>query len=132
MSNAAKSILVYGIYLLILSVVLLLIPNVPLSIFGIPTTNEVWIRVVGAMLVAFGTYYVRGARSEVTELFRWSVPSRLLLVVFFAAFVVAGLAPINIMLLAIFDIPFVIWTFLALRSSTSESPLRARPTERTT
>lgn len=125
MSNAAKSILVYGIYLLILGVVLLLIPNVPLGIFGIPATNEVWIRVVGVMALSFGTYYVRGARSEMTELFRWTISTRLSLVVFFVIFVVVGLAPINLLLLGIPDLPFVLWTVLALRSDKAMSPVHA-------
>ena len=126
MSNAATSILVYGIYLLILSVVLLLIPNVPLGIFGIPTTSEVWIRVVGAMAFSFGTFYIRAVRSNMTEFFRWTVSTRLGLVVFFVIFVVAGLAPINLLLLAIPDIPFALWTYLALRSEKVASPIPAR------
>ena len=127
MSQAAKSILVYGIYLLILSVVLLIVPNIPLAIFGIPTTNEVWIRVVGAMVFAFGSYFVRAARSENTDFFRWTISTRLGLVVFFSIFVVVGLAPINILLLAIPDIPFVLWTALALRSEKIASPVSAHP-----
>lgn len=126
MSNAAKSILIYGIYLLILSVVLLLIPNVPLAIFGIPTTNEVWIRIVAVMALSFGSYYVRAARSEMTEFFRWTISTRLVLVVFFSIFVVARLAPINLLLLAAPDLPFVLWTILALRSNEVVSPLPAR------
>ena len=126
MSNAAKSILVYGIYLLVLSVVLLVIPNVPLSIFGIPTTNEVWIRVVGAMAFSFGSYFVRAARGENTDFFRWTISTRLGLVVFFSIFVVVGLAPINLLLLAVPDLPFVLWTILALRSDKAASPVPAR------
>jgi hypothetical protein len=126
MSNAAKSILVYGIYLLILSVVLILIPNVPLTIFGIPTTNEVWIRVVGVMAASFGTYFVRAARNEMTEFFRWTIATRLTLVVFFAIFVVVGLAPINLLLLGVPDLPFVLWTVLALRSSEAARLVPAR------
>ena len=125
-TNAARSVFVYGIYLLILSVVLLLIPNVPLGIFGIPTTNEVWIRVVGAMAFSFGTFYVRAARSEMTEFFRWTISTRLGLVVFFVIFVLVGLAPVNLLLLAAPDIPFVLWTYLALRPVAATSPSAAR------
>ncbi len=126
MSNAAKSILVYGIYLLILSVILLLIPNVPLATIGIPTTREVWIRIVGVMAGAFGTFYVRASRAEMTEFFRWTIPNRLALVVFFVIFVLVGLAPINLLLLAVPDIPFVLWTILALRSDKAASLVPAR------
>ncbi len=40
MSSAAKSILVDGVYLLGLEVVLLIIPNIPLSIVGISETHN--------------------------------------------------------------------------------------------
>lgn len=119
MSKAALSIMVYGVYMLVLSAILLLMPNVPLAIMGIPTTNEVWIRVIGVMAGAFGTMYIRAAQAEITEIFRWSIVSRTVLVVFFVLFVLAGLAPINLLLLAIPDIPFVLWTYYGLRSETS-------------
>ena len=117
MSNAAKSILVFGIYLLILSVILLVIPNVPLSIMGLPTTNEIWIRIVGVQLVALGTYFVQAARHEMTEFFRWTIPARFLFLIFCIIFIAVGLAPINLLLLAAADPIFIIWTYLALRSS---------------
>lgn len=122
MTNAAKSILVYGVYLLVLGVILVLIPNVPLSIFGIPTTHEVWIRVIGVMAGAFGNFYVRAARAGMTDFFRWTVASRIALVVFFIIFVAVGLAPINLLLLGAPDIPFVAWTVLALRADGAAQP----------
>ncbi len=125
MSNAAKSVFVYGIYLYILSVTLLLIPNVPLAIFGIPTTTEVWIHVMGAMLFSFGTYFVQAARHEMTDFFRWTITTRLALIVFFAAFIIVGWAPINLMLLAIADVPFVAWTVWGLRSDKAVRPVPA-------
>ncbi len=47
MSNGAKSVFVFAIYLLLLGVTLLAIPNAMLSLFAYPTTDEVWIRVAG-------------------------------------------------------------------------------------
>lgn len=126
MSNAAKSILVYGIYLLILCVVLIVIPNLPLGIFGLPATNEVWIRIVGVQLLALGSYFVRAARADMTDFFRWTIPARMGLVVFSVIFVAVGLAPINLLLLAAPDLIFVPWTILALRSTKSASPVLAR------
>jgi hypothetical protein len=117
MSNAAKSILVHGIYLLGLGVVLLTIPNVPLKIFGLPETHEVWIRVVGMMSLVLGYYFVQSARKELTDFFRSTLLTRSAAIVFFFLFVALGFAPINLLLLIAVDPVFIIWTALALRSS---------------
>ena len=117
MSNAAKSILVHGIYLLGLAVVLLTIPNVPLKIAGLPETNEVWIRVVGMMSLVLGYYFVQSARRDETEFFRSTILPRSSAIVFFVIFVALGFAPINLLLLIAVDPVFIIWTVLALRSS---------------
>ena len=50
MSRAAVSLFVFGIYLLLLGTVLMVAPNAFLALFGLPSTHDVWIRVV-AMLV---------------------------------------------------------------------------------
>jgi hypothetical protein len=117
MSNAAKSILVHGIYLLGLGVVMITIPNVPLKIFGLAETNEVWIRVVGMMSLVLGYYFVQAARKELTDFFRSTILTRSSAIVFFGLFVVLGFAPINLLLLIAVDPVFIIWTVLALRSS---------------
>ena len=122
MSNAAKSILVHGIYLLGLGVVMITIPNVPLKIFGLPETNEVWIRVVGMMSLVLGYYFVQSARKELTDFFRSTILTRSAAIVFFIIFVVLGFAPINLILLIAVDPIFIIWTVVALRSSQPVKP----------
>jgi hypothetical protein len=126
MSNAAKSILAHGIYLLGLAVVLLTIPNVPLKIVGLPETNEVWIRVVGFLSLVLGYYYVQEARRDETEFFRSTILPRVLAIVFFVIFVVVGLAPINILILIVVDPVFILWTYFALRSSQTTNTQLAR------
>lgn len=126
MSNAAKSILAHGIYLLGLAVVLLTIPNVPLKIVGLPETNEVWIRVVGFLSLVLGYYYVQEARRDETEFFRSTILPRVLAIVFFIIFVVLGFAPINLLILIAVDPVFILWTYFALRSSQTTNTKLAR------
>lgn len=126
MSNAAKSILAHGIYLLGLAVVLLTIPNVPLKIVGFPETNEVWIRVVGFLSLVLGYYYVQEARRDETEFFRSTILPRVLAIVFFIIFVVLGFAPINLLILIVVDPIFILWTYFALRSSQTTNTKLAR------
>jgi hypothetical protein len=52
MSKSALSVFVFGLYLLVVGIVMLVVPNFLLGLFSIPSTTEVWIRVAG-MLVLF-------------------------------------------------------------------------------
>ncbi|HEY7970022.1 MAG TPA: hypothetical protein VID95_08505 [Candidatus Limnocylindrales bacterium] len=117
MSPAARSILVYSIYTFGLGATLMLVPNIPLPLFGLPTTSEVWIRVAGMTVVFLSIFYFVAARNELRPLFVASVPIRFAVPVIFAAFVVAGFAPWNLLLFTPLDVLFAIWTLLALRPS---------------
>ena len=119
MSNSAKSIFVFGIYICVLGIAFVTIPNVLLGLFGIPTTSEVWIRVTGMILFLLSSYYFQAARKEFTEFFRWTVYPRASVIVFFTVFVLLGYAPPILILFGVIDLSSAIWTYLALRSSTT-------------
>jgi hypothetical protein len=115
MSSAARSIFVYGIYVLGLGATLLLIPNVPLRIFGLPEANEVWIRVCGMTVLFLGIFYLLAARNEVRDIFVASVAIRFAVVGFFSAFALLGYTSWNILLLTPLDVLFALWTLAELR-----------------
>lgn len=69
MSNPARSVFVFAIYLVFLGGTLLLIPNALLNLFAYPTTSEVWIRVAGMLLIMLAFYYIQAARSEMISFF---------------------------------------------------------------
>jgi hypothetical protein len=115
MSAAARSILVYSIYVLGLGATLLLIPNIPLSIVGLPPTTEVWIHVAGMTVIFLGIIYLLAARNESRTTFVASVPIRFSVPVFFAVFAATGLTAWNILLLTPLDLVFAAWTWYALR-----------------
>ena len=117
MSRAATSIVVYSIYLIAQGVVLLVIPNVALGLFGLPTTQEVWVRVLGYSLLAVSGYFLVAARREVTDLFLISIVFRLALPVVFGAFVALGYAKPTLLLLAPADVLFAVWTAWSLWST---------------
>ena len=125
MSSAARTILVYSVYLFGLGAALLLVPNIPLPIFGLAEAHEVWIRVLGMTVVFFSSFYYVAARNEYRELFRASVLTRIAVPFVFASFVVAGLAPWNLMLFTPPDILFAAWTFLTLRNVGQLAPASA-------
>ncbi len=117
MSNAAKSILVWGIYLVAIGSLLLLIPNFMLDLFNFPATNEVWIRMLGGVVVALGYYHIQAARHGLFPFFRWSTQGRAFTVACFIAFVALGLAKPTLLLFASADFFGALWTGMILRSS---------------
>lgn len=114
MTKAAFSVFVFSVYLFVLGSVLLVVPNVLLSFFRFPETHEVWVRVVGMLVVILGYYYATAARHELTPLLRATVFARFSVLVFFIAFVVIGFAPPVLILFGAIDAAGAIWTGLAL------------------
>jgi len=98
---------------------------VPLPIVGIPQTNEVWIRVAGMTVIFLGIFYLVAALNEYRQIFVVSVGIRFAVVVFFAAFAIAGFAPWNLILLTPLDVLFAIWTLIELRREPAMGAPRA-------
>ena len=117
MSKSARSMFVFGIYVAILGIMLIVVPNFLLRTISRTSTNEVWIRVVGLLLLYLGFYYTQAARKEMTNFFRWTVYTRSTVIVFFAAFVLLGFARPQMIMFGVIDLLGAIWTGLALRSS---------------
>ena len=115
MSQAAKSLFVFGIYLCGLGLVLVFVPNLILQVFGVPPTNEVWIRINGMFVLCLSFYYVQAARSELTVFIRWTVWARVAVIFYFAAFVLLVGAPKALLLFGLVDLLSAIWTWLALK-----------------
>jgi hypothetical protein len=116
MSRAAKSLFVFGIYLCGLGLLLLLVPNLLLRVFGVPPTNEVWIRINGMFVLCLSFFYVRAARDELTNFIRWTVWARAAVIVYFAAFVLLVSAPKALLLFGLIDLLSAVWTWLALKA----------------
>lgn len=116
MSPAARSMNVFGIYLLGVGIALLAAPNVLLSLVGLPPTTEVWLRVVGMLAAFLGIYYRVAAASEATAMFLASVLVRASVPVFFLVFVFAGWIEWPLLLFAAVDVAGAAWTWKALRT----------------
>jgi hypothetical protein len=115
MSRAAKSLFVFGIYLCGLGLILLLAPNLLLRLFGIAPTDEVWIRINGMFVLCLSFYYIQSARNELTNFIRWTIPARIAVIFYFAAFIVLVSAPKALLLFGLIDLLSAIWTWLALK-----------------
>ena len=115
MSSAARSLRVFAIYLGLIAIGLLLVPNTVLDLFGPPVTPEVWIRVVGMLTAFLAVYYWVGATSESVSFLMATVMCRLTVPVFFGLFVAAGWVHWQLLLFAPVDILGAAWTWRAIR-----------------
>lgn len=115
MSRAARSVFVFGIYMVVMGTALMVMPNVLLSLFGIGASSDVWIRVVGVLVVILAFYYVQAARNELTEFLGWTVYTRSSLIVFLVLFVALDLAEPILIPFGFVDLLGAIWTRSALR-----------------
>lgn len=115
MNTAAKSVYYFGYYLLALSIVLIAIPNFLLSTFQFPETNEVWIRVVGVLVLCIGIYYVYLAQSGSTLFLTLTVYIRASILIWFTAFVLLEWVEWKLILFGLVDFAGAVWTYLELK-----------------
>ena len=116
MSKSAFTIKVFGYYLLILGVVLIIAPNVLLTVFRMPITTEIWIRVVGVLVFNIGVYYLFAAKCEAKAFFQASVYTRTFVLVSFIVFATLDLVSPMLIFFGITDFVGGIWTQLALKN----------------
>lgn len=115
MSTAAKSIYYFSFYLYLTGVTLIAIPNTFLSIVKLPETNEVWIRVVGVLVVALAYYYHRMSSENITAMFKHTVVARIFVFLCFSVLVIAKFVSPVLLVFGVIDLLAAIWTFMALR-----------------
>ena len=116
MNKPAFTIKAFGFYLTVLGLVLIFSPNILLAIFLIPTTTEVWIRVVGVLVLNIGVYYIFAALCEAKSFFKASVYTRAFVLVSFIAFAILGLVRPMIIFFGMVDFCGGIWTHLAIKA----------------
>jgi hypothetical protein len=116
MTKSAQTLFFFALYLFGLGAILVTAPNWFLGLFGFPPTTDVWIRVVGMLVVFVGVYYLVAARANFLPILEVSVKVRIAVMLFFAAFVALGFASPVLLLFGVIDVAGALWTWLALRS----------------
>lgn len=114
MSSGARSLAAWAVYVLGLGLFILVLPNTFLSVFQIDETDEVWIRLVGMLLVLLAPYYWLSARYEFTPLMTASIWGRWAIVVILVVLAIAE-GPWQLALFASVDFLGGLWTFFSVR-----------------
>jgi hypothetical protein len=125
MTPAARSLHVFGLYLIGAGLVLMLVPVLLLGPLGLPAPADVWARVAGMLAALLGVYYLVGARAELLSFMRASIWVRMSVILVLGFFVVADLAPARLLAFGVIDLAAAAWTWLALRSMGAAAALGA-------
>ncbi len=114
MSTSAISILVFGIYIIVVGTGFLFIPNTVLPLFKFPKTNEPWIRIMGLIVAILGFYYIVAAQNELTPFFWATVIGRFAILIGFILLVVTKKAQPMLIGFGVVEAAGGLWTLLTL------------------
>jgi hypothetical protein len=124
MKNSTLSMLVFASYLAVLGILFAIIPNTVITLFGFDPVTDVWIRIMGMILVILAYYYSMAIKEQATNFYRWTAYGRFPIFFVLLAFVLLDLAPPILILFGAFDTSCAIWTGLALkREAANRTPI---------
>jgi hypothetical protein len=115
----SKTVLYFGFYLYATGLILLVAPNFLLATFQMPTTEEVWIRVVGVLVTAIAFYYQQIGSRNIEAMIPLTVVARIFVFLSFVAFVFLKYAPAMLLVFGVVDLLGALWTFMALKKKTA-------------
>ncbi|MCB9082239.1 MAG: hypothetical protein H6555_11060 [Lewinellaceae bacterium] len=115
MSKAANSIFIYSLYLFMMGLALMIIPNHLLAIFDLEPTSEIWIKVLGLFAFTTGIYYYYSSRHEQVAFYTSTVAGRIFFFVALLSFVLIFQVNPVIALIGSVDLVGALWTLWAIR-----------------
>jgi len=121
MTAPAKSVFVFSLYMFASGATFLVAPNAALPLVCLPTTSEVWIRVVGLLMLLIGFYYCCAARAELRRFFPWTVVTRCAVLAGTIGFVLMKFAGPTLLIFGAIDFLGAMWTLAALRRAPAVS-----------
>ena len=115
MTPAARSMQIFGLYMLFEGLILVTVPQLLLSLLALPQTSDVWVRVAGIALMVLAYYYLMTARTNLQAFFPLTVPTRIFQFVMFLVFVTLGLVKWTVLMPAAVEMASGVWTAWTLR-----------------
>lgn len=115
MASPASTIKVFGAYVILIGLTLLLIPNTMLALMGAPEAKDAYVRVLGALAVVLGYYYWVCGVAGSASFIKATIPGRVAFFLMGLGLVAWADAPPTLILFGLVDVAGAAWTFLALR-----------------
>jgi hypothetical protein len=102
-------------YVVVSGLLLLFIPNVLLPLLGFAPTSEIWIRVMGMLVLVLSFYYYAMARHGNKIVVQSTVQGRLVFCAGLVVFVLLGLAKPALIGFVLAETALALWTWRELR-----------------
>ncbi len=109
------SLTVQGIYVLITGLQLIFIPSTLLGMFGFDPPAEIWIKVLGVLVLALAILYYSINTSGNKEVVMSTVWFRIFVAAGFLLLVVSGQTKSSLLLFAGVDVATAVWTWIELK-----------------
>ncbi len=103
----------YGqmVYVLLSGLQLLFIPNVLLGLFGLGEAHEIWIQILGLLVLVLTIYYYNIAKYGNEQLVMATVYGRLIFCAGLVMFVILGKAQLPLIGFAILETGLALWSW---------------------
>jgi hypothetical protein len=116
MSSPARSLFVFGVYVVVAGAGLMLVPSLVLSMLGAAVPLETgWVRVVGTLAIFVGIYHIVAARNELLPYIKATVWARVGFAVLLSVVIITSRMSTSLLLFAAIDLAAAAWTGLSLR-----------------
>jgi uncharacterized membrane protein HdeD (DUF308 family) len=116
MNSTALSVFVFGIYLILVGIGFLLIPNIILPFFKFRKTDEPWIRVMAVLVLIIAFFYLVAANHNLIQIFWATVYTRFFVILSFTILVLTKKAQPKLLIFGAVDAIGAFWTLLTLLS----------------
>jgi hypothetical protein len=111
------SLLVQCGYVVLTGLQLIFVPNMLLNMFDFGETYEVWIKVLGIVVLSLSIIYYTISKSGNREVVQATVWTRLLVGAGFILLALTGQAKMSLILFAGIDIMTAVWTWTELKKN---------------
>ncbi len=116
MNRVNKTIFIFGLYSLLIGVVLLFIPHLILPLFNLPLSGEPWLNLLGFVLMCSSYYYLRSAFSGDIQFAKYTIHTRLTAPLVVAFLIATGKADWHFLSFGIIDGLGGIWTWYEVKN----------------
>ena len=116
MTKSGATLFYFGIYVLIVGILIIAIPTSFVEANMLPPIPDPWARIIGLLLLVIGGYDVLCGKYDVKLFIRWSIYFRIGFAAGTLVLVLAGQMPPTLLVLGAIDAMAAIWTIWALKT----------------
>ncbi len=121
MSKPGKTVFYFGIYLLLIGVMLCAIPQQFIATLQLPVLPGAWARLLGLLVLILGGYYIISGKNNLLPFIKATVHLRIFFLLCCILLFVTGQMPKEILPLGVIDLLGAVWTQFSLKSSSKAS-----------